>query len=200
LSSFAICWSEKVTALTAPAGEEFHHIAIVYDSSIGRGILYLDGIEVDQTAPVDPGTKLVSSGQGGLTIGDVFQGGEAFVGSIDEIEIYNLALTQNQIQSIFNAGDAGKCKPTPSERVYEVIEILENFDLPTGVENSLKSNLQQTAQLLKDGNPDNDRAACGILSSFLQKVNQQLENDQITEEQATILSGKANIIITELGC
>ena len=116
------------------------------------------------TGPVDPGTKLVSSGQGGLTIGDVFQGGEPFVGSIDEIEVYNLALTQNQIQSIFNAGNAGKCKPTPSERVNEVIEILESFDLPTGVENSLKSNLQQTAQLLNDGNPNNDSAACGILS------------------------------------
>jgi hypothetical protein len=188
------------TGTLFPAGTDFHHVAIVYDWSIGKGILYLDGIEVDQTAPVDPGTKLVSSGQGGLTIGDLFEGGEAFVGSIDEIEIYNLALTPNQIQSIFNAGTAGKCKPTPSERVNEVIEIIESFDLQTGVENSLKSNLQQIEQLLNDGNPNNDGAACGILSSFLQKVDERLENNQITEEQATILSGKANIIIAELEC
>ena len=135
-----------------------------------------------------------------MTIGDVFQGGQAFIGSIDEIEIYNLALTQNQIQFIFNAGNVGKCKPTPSERVDAMIEVLESFDLPTGVENSLKSNLQQIEQLLNDGNPNNDGAACGILSSFLQKVDQRLQNNQITEEQATILSGKANIIITELEC
>jgi Concanavalin A-like lectin/glucanases superfamily len=188
------------TGTIFPAGTDFHHVAIVYDSSIGKGILYLDGIEVDQTGPVDPGTKLVSSGQGGLTIGDVFQGGEAFVGSIDEIEVYNLALTQSQIQSIFNAGNAGKCKPTPSERVDEIIGFIENFDLPTGVENSLKSNLQQIEQLLNDGNPNNDGAVCGILSSFLQKVNERLENNQITQEQAIILEAKANIVITELGC
>jgi hypothetical protein len=196
--------SEGLLGLTTitpfPVDNEFHHVAVVYDSSIGRGIFYLDGVAVDQTGPVDPGTKLVSSGQGGLTIGDVFEDGQLFVGSIDEIEVYNLALTQNQVQSIFNAGNAGKCKPTPSERVNDAIEILESFDLPTGVENSLKSNLQQTAQLLNDGNPNNDRAACGIFSSFLQKINQQLENEQMTQEQATILSGKANVIITELGC
>lgn len=188
------------TGTPFPADEEFHHVAFVYDSSIGKGILYLDGIEVDQTAPVDPGTKIVSSGQGGLTIGNLFSGGQAFVGSIDEIEIYNLALTQNEIQSIFNAGDAGKCKLTPSERAGEIIEIIESFDLPTGIENSLTSNLQQIEQLLNDGNPNNDGAACGLLSSFLQKVDNRLEQNDITEEQATTLSTKANIIIRELGC
>jgi hypothetical protein len=188
------------TGTVFPAGTDFHHVAIVYYHSIGKGILYLDGVEVDQTAPVDPGTTLVSSGQGGLTIGDLFSGGQAFVGSIDEIEVYNLALTQNQVQSIYNAGSAGKCKPTPSEMVDEIVGILEGFDLPTGVENSLKSNLPQAAQLLNDGNPNNDNAACGILNSFLQKVSQQLQNGKITEEQSIILSAKANVIITELGC
>lgn len=188
------------TGTVFPAGTDFHHVVFVYDSSTGKGILYLDGVEVDQTGPVDPGTKLVSSGQGGLTIGDLFSGGQAFVGSIDEIEIYNLALTQNQIQSIFNAGNAGKCKLTPSERVNEMIGIIESFDLPTGVENSLKSNLKQIEQLLNDGNPNNDDAVCDKLISFLQKVDEKFQNNEITEAQAIILEAKANVIITELGC
>jgi hypothetical protein len=188
------------TGTIFPAGTDFHHVAAVYDASVGKGILYLDGMEVDETAPVDPGTKLVSSGQGGLTIGDLFSGGQAFTGSIDEVEIYNLALTQNQIQSIFNAGSGGKCKLSPSERVGEMIEIIDSFDLPTGVENSLKSNLQEIEQLLNDGNPNNDGAVCGKLNSFVQKVDEKLENNEITEEQATILSDRANSIITELGC
>ncbi|WP_322800655.1 LamG-like jellyroll fold domain-containing protein, partial [Thermoflexus sp.] len=39
-----------------------------------------------------------------------------FNGVIDEVEIFNRALTQGEIQSIYNAGPAGKCKliPTPT--------------------------------------------------------------------------------------
>src|SRR2546425_1168878 len=35
-----------------------------------------------------------------------------FNGVIDELDLYNRALTPSEIQSIFNAGSAGKCKPT----------------------------------------------------------------------------------------
>jgi hypothetical protein len=33
-------------------------------------------------------------------------------GVIDEVEIFNRALTQAEIQAIYNAGPAGKCKAT----------------------------------------------------------------------------------------
>lgn len=33
-----------------------------------------------------------------------------YQGSLDEVEIYNRALTSSEIQAIFNAGSAGKCK------------------------------------------------------------------------------------------
>ena len=56
--------------------------------------------------------------QGGFTFstnaaigatGDDFGG--AFLGLIDEVSIYNRALTAAEIQSIFAAGTAGKCRP-----------------------------------------------------------------------------------------
>ena len=81
-----------------------------------------------------------------------------------------------------------------------MIGIIESFDLPTGVENSLKSNLKQIEQLLNDGNPNNDDAVCDKLISFLQKVDEKFQNNEITEAQAIILEAKANVIITELGC
>lgn len=37
-------------------------------------------------------------------------GGNNFDGLIDEVEIYNRALSQNEVFAIFNAGSAGKCK------------------------------------------------------------------------------------------
>jgi hypothetical protein len=35
-----------------------------------------------------------------------------FTGQIDEVEVFNRALSAAEIQAIFNAGSAGKCKPT----------------------------------------------------------------------------------------
>jgi len=37
-----------------------------------------------------------------------------FAGLIDEVELFNRALSQAEIQAIVNAGSAGKCKPTPT--------------------------------------------------------------------------------------
>ncbi len=98
-----------------PVGTGYHHIAFVYDSDLGRGSIYLDGTVAGLSGPVPPGTRLVLSGQGGLTIGDRYVGGEAFVGSVDEVEIFNLALSQSQIRAIFDSDTAGKCKPPSNQ-------------------------------------------------------------------------------------
>ena len=37
--------------------------------------------------------------------------GSFFTGTIEEVEIYNRGLSTTEIQPIFNAGTAGKCKP-----------------------------------------------------------------------------------------
>jgi hypothetical protein len=45
-----------------------------------------------------------------LRIGGNVQEGAFLNGLVDEVEIYNRALTSGEIQAIFNAGAAGKCK------------------------------------------------------------------------------------------
>ena len=50
----------------------------------------------------------------GAVRGDEYVGGGVgsfFTGTIDEVEIYNRGLSTTEIQAIFNAGTAGKCKP-----------------------------------------------------------------------------------------
>src|SRR6185437_7055465 len=37
-----------------------------------------------------------------------------FAGMIDEVSLYDRALSASEIQDVFNAGSAGKCKPTPT--------------------------------------------------------------------------------------
>ena len=40
----------------------------------------------------------------------VNNGSDGFVGSLDEVQFFNLALTSNDLQSIFNAKCYGTCK------------------------------------------------------------------------------------------
>jgi len=44
-----------------------------------------------------------------------------FPGKIDEVEVFNRVLSQAEIQAIYNAGHAGKCKPGP------IVQILVNL-------------------------------------------------------------------------
>ena len=58
-------------------------------------------------------------------------------GLIDEVGIYNRALSASEIQAIFNAGSAGKCKPCPADvngdgtvNVLDLIDLLLCFGQP----------------------------------------------------------------------
>jgi hypothetical protein len=38
-------------------------------------------------------------------------GGVPWIGALDEVEVYNRALSTNELNAIYSAGTAGKCKP-----------------------------------------------------------------------------------------
>lgn len=83
----------------------WQHVAATYDGLMMR--VYINGVEAGSqffqgtiqpvTAPVVIGRNVVNS--------------SAFSGGIDELAIYNRALDAAEIQAIFAAGTAGKCKP-----------------------------------------------------------------------------------------
>ncbi len=93
---------QHISGEEMPETGVFHHVAGTYDGSTMR--LYLDGKEI-----------------GNLDIsGDVATGeshiymssdGEPLDGVLDEMSIYDRALSQQEIQAIYEAGSAGKCKP-----------------------------------------------------------------------------------------
>jgi hypothetical protein len=88
------------------------HVATTYDATEGVVQLYFNGIE-DASLEVGPG-RLIDTSLTDLLIG-ALGGGEVieqlFVGLIDEVSIYNRALSAEEIAAIFAAGSAGKCKP-----------------------------------------------------------------------------------------
>ncbi|MBI4010561.1 MAG: right-handed parallel beta-helix repeat-containing protein, partial [Candidatus Aenigmarchaeota archaeon] len=84
----------------------WNHIAITFNSQ-GNFTAYLNGMPdgslscPGQFLPTQPGL-----GIGGHSITP----SEDFNGLIDELEIFNRALNSTEIQAIYNAGSAGKCK------------------------------------------------------------------------------------------
>lgn len=94
---------DPVVAPWNPQTGQWYHVAVTRDSSTYS--LYIDGVQVAMQSNAleipDPAFD--------LTIGS----SEIFFldGLIDEVEIFERALTADEIKSIYNAGSAGKCKP-----------------------------------------------------------------------------------------
>jgi hypothetical protein len=92
----------------APLTAGWHHLAGVrFGSTIA---LYVDGVSVANTTTPITGTI---SPVAPLVLGQVSPAynGEFFSGLIDEVEIFDRALSASEIQAVFNADSAGKCKP-----------------------------------------------------------------------------------------
>ncbi|MGA2786622.1 MAG: LamG-like jellyroll fold domain-containing protein [Verrucomicrobiota bacterium] len=84
---------------------QWHHVAGVYDGT--NMYLYVDGtVDVSQAA-----TGMISQNNNPMCIGANLSAG-FFNGLIDEVSIYNRALTALEIQAIYAVGSKGKC-PLP---------------------------------------------------------------------------------------
>jgi hypothetical protein len=88
---------------------EFQHVALTYDKSSGNAFLYVDGVQVanQNFGTIRPQTtsdmylgKRIVSGPGG---------GVVYNGRLDELSIYDRALSECDIQSIYLMGTQGKC-------------------------------------------------------------------------------------------
>jgi hypothetical protein len=98
----------------------WHHVAATIDrASTTGGNLYVDGALVHT---FDPTTRPGSIANAfSLRIGQAYVSAIAFQGAIDEVELFDRALLPQEVQDIFRAGSAGKCKtslltpsPTPT--------------------------------------------------------------------------------------
>lgn len=94
------------TSTTVVAAGQFYHVVGSYDGSAVR--LYVNGVLEDQrlaSFPLNYGTRPVFIG----STEEPYNG--RLKGVVDEVSIYNRALSASEIQAIYNAGSAGKCKP-----------------------------------------------------------------------------------------
>ncbi len=107
--TFRVC--DGSTCLNAGTGvvlplNTFSHIVGTYDGTTVK--FYVNGV-LTNFFPFSLGTIFNSTNP--LIIGS---NAGTFVGKMDEVSIYNRAITQGEVTSIFNAGTAGKCVPIPT--------------------------------------------------------------------------------------
>jgi len=100
------------TSAFAAADSHWHHVVGVCDEAGGTVKLYMDG-QLLATGAITPGSGLLSSSMP-MTIGARDAGnsnpvgyGYQFLGQIDEVAIYNRALSANEIQSHYLASGIG---------------------------------------------------------------------------------------------
>jgi hypothetical protein len=93
------------------ADGQWHHVAAVVDrANATSGVrLYVDGVQVFVGSPLTGNLDNTSDLYLGMRT-PAQNGGSFLPGDLDEVELIKRALTQQEIQAIFNAGSSGKCK------------------------------------------------------------------------------------------
>lgn len=120
---FYIAGGNNVASSTTIQTNVWYHVAGTWDGTELK--MYVNGV-LENTNPVQNLTR----GQSGNPLDIGYQpsfGGRFFNGLIDEAEIFDRALSELEIQSIVNAGNAGKCKQAPCGTVS-----LSPSSLPNG--------------------------------------------------------------------
>ena len=131
----------------------WRHVAVTFDSVAARARLYIDGMLM-HTVTVPAG--FVPDTRDDLYFGSNGARDYPFLGMLDEISLFNRALTPEEVAMIYASGETGKC---PS-----------NSNQPPVVEAGLPIQLAavtDTASLL--GQADDDSLPVGILETLWSK-------------------------------
>jgi len=95
--------SSYETGLNFITANEWQHVAVTRTSGVLN--LYRNGVEYNGTRPTQNGT--INNNSNGI-IGKWFDSSHYFKGKIDEVAIFNTALTAQEVSSIYNATETGK--------------------------------------------------------------------------------------------
>ncbi len=100
-------WPQFIVTYASPiVTGAWYHVAYTYDQLAMK--LYLNGVPAPRTSlDLNPSTlRAAICASAGMTTSAVY-----FDGLIDEVGVYNRALSDGEIAAIYNAGSAGKCRP-----------------------------------------------------------------------------------------
>jgi hypothetical protein len=120
--------SVAINAAFAPAVNTWYHLAVTRTGSTYT--LYINGAGTPTT-----NAAAVPNASANLTIGWA-EGSTGFMnGLIDEVEIFNRALSAGEIQAIVNAGSFGKCKPVTVNAITNQCSATNTYTTPSFSDN-----------------------------------------------------------------
>lgn len=120
--------SDVFTGTTMLSAAVWYHVAVTYDGSNTR--LYVNGVEDG----IQAGIWAAANSQS-LSIGQRGDNADFFNGLIDEVEIFDRALSAAEIQSLYNAGGFGKCKPALAIAAAGECSTAVNYTAPSFSDN-----------------------------------------------------------------
>ncbi|MBI5634745.1 MAG: carboxypeptidase regulatory-like domain-containing protein [Nitrospirae bacterium] len=109
-------WSFEITSSITL--NVWHHIAV--SATVSDITLYIDGVVAGTSGRPVPISSTTNPFRIGYTTGFWPYTNTGFDGLIDEVEIFNRALSASDIAAIYSAGSAGKCRsctPPPSNMI-----------------------------------------------------------------------------------
>jgi hypothetical protein len=105
--------NQTLTSTEVVADGAWHHVVAVRDASGGQLRLYLDGAEA-ATPIADNGYEVAGDSDTNAAIGAGLWGDsdsrwEPWIGEIDELMLFNRALTEAEVRALANAASSGVC-------------------------------------------------------------------------------------------
>jgi len=101
-----------ITTSTPVMDDKWHHIAVTYDSAAQERIMYIDGIPV---ADDTPSGSISTNSEALIIAGRVDEDDEynrrGWDGRLDDVRLYNTALTENEVRSLVSTGTAYNPSP-----------------------------------------------------------------------------------------
>jgi hypothetical protein len=172
----------------------WHHIAYVFIPSTNMDI-YVDGV-LSNGALTGTIPSSIPHSTAEPRIGSVANGGDPFEGFMDEVAIWDKALTPDDILLHYTNGLIGKgyLDVSADDAIKDLFEDIQNEELPQGSETSLLSKLNAALEALDNGN---NASAINILNAFINAVEAQ-SGKKLTEGQAAELVAAAKAILGKI--
>lgn len=122
-----------------------------------------------------------------------------FFGLIDEVAVFDRALSAAELNAIYDAGSAGMCKADAikniaEQKATEIVQQILGLNLQQGIENSLDAKLSSALNALDDMNDNNDVAAVNSLEAAINAIEAQRGNKIPTADADALIQAIQDVI------
>ncbi|MGI9104223.1 MAG: LamG domain-containing protein [Terriglobales bacterium] len=175
----------------------WHHVVVTQSGACeGCWRLYLDSV----LQSINLG-KEAAHGTEPFIIGGVVGGDSSFYGlkgGIDELAVFNRALTADEVLSLFSADSAGMCRnQSVADAIASLTQLVASYNLKQGIANSFDTKLQNALAALGAANAGQRQDAANKLMAFINAVEAQ-RGKELTTLQADELIAVARRVLNVL--